>query len=581
MPATTTLLGLVTPTQGTLSGTWGDTVNYGITDYVDISVAGTLTLTGDGAVTLANTTGSSSGNSITSTLAGAGTVTAQFSAVRVSGTTTTKVVTGPSYSKTYLLDNASSYAVTFKASGQTGVSISPNEKVYVYYNATDYVKVGGGGITYGAVKTTTYTAVSNDGVQTNTTGGAFTVNLPATPLTGTQVFIVDSAGTWGTNNLTIGRNGSTIAGSATDLVCDINSVSIQCIYDGTTWNIFAQIGANNTAVLTQTNTVTGITNKTFVAPVLGAATATSLQGIIGNVTPAAGAFTTVDASGAVTLSGGTANGVTYLNGSKVLTSGSALVFDGATLGVGVTPSSWSLLTGLQVKNASLGAYLNRAYVIANAYYNGGFKYIASDFSSNYTQSGGIHSWFTAPSGTAGNAVTFTETMSINVNGGLTTLNTIGVGNATPSTSGAGITFPATQSASTDANTLDDYEEGTWTPTMTATSGTITLNGTYTSGKYTKVGRLVVCTASIYVGSVSSPTGNAFIGSLPFTIAAPSSSASGWYNGLTSSANNALIFRADNTSTDVMIQGFASGAVVAAAPWFRAAVEMNVVITYFV
>ena len=41
MPATTTLLGLVTPTQGTLSGTWGDTVNYGISDYVDIAIAGT------------------------------------------------------------------------------------------------------------------------------------------------------------------------------------------------------------------------------------------------------------------------------------------------------------------------------------------------------------------------------------------------------------------------------------------------------------------------------------------------------------------------------------------------------------
>ena len=41
--------------------------------------------------------------------------------------------------------------------------------------------------------------------------------------------------------------------------------------------------------------------------------------------------------------------------------------------------------------------------------------------------------------------------------------TLGVGAATPSASGAGITFPATQSASTDANTLDDYEEGTWTP----------------------------------------------------------------------------------------------------------------------
>ena len=46
--------------------------------------------------------------------------------------------------------------------------------------------------------------------------------------------------------------------------------------------------------------------------------------------------------------------------------------------------------------------------------------------------------------------------------------TIAVGNATPSASGAGITFPATQSASTDANTLDDYEEGTFTPILTTT-----------------------------------------------------------------------------------------------------------------
>jgi len=354
MPATTTLLGLVTPTQGTLSGTWGDTVNYGITDYVDIAVAGTLTLTGDGAVTLANTTGSSSGNSITSTLAGAGTVTAQFSAVRVSGTTTTKVVTGPSYSKTYLLDNASSYAVTFKASGQTGVSISPGEKVYVYYNATDYVKVGGGGITYGAVKTTTYTAVANDGVQTSTSGGAFTVNLPASPATGTQVFVVDSAGTWGTNNLTIGRNGSTIAGSATDLVCDINSVSIQCIYDGTTWDIFAQIGANNTAVLTQTNTVTGITNKTFVAPVLGAATATSLQGIIGNVTPAAGAFTTLTASSTLTVTGaGSIESLTVGRGAGAVASNTAV---GASALASNSTGVNAVAIGYQALNSNTGGY---------------------------------------------------------------------------------------------------------------------------------------------------------------------------------------------------------------------------------
>jgi len=60
----------------------------------------------------------------------------------------------------------------------------------------------------------------------------------------------------------------------------------------------------------------------------------SFNGPVGTSTAAAGAFTTLAASGSVTLSGGTANGVTYLNGSKVLTSGSALVFDGTNLGIG-------------------------------------------------------------------------------------------------------------------------------------------------------------------------------------------------------------------------------------------------------
>jgi hypothetical protein len=67
--------------------------------------------------------------------------------------------------------------------------------------------------------------------------------------------------------------------------------------------------------------------------------------------------------------------------------------------------------------------------------------------------------------------------------------TVGVGAATPSTSGAGITFPATQSASTNANTLDDYEEGTWTPKDNA--GTSLFN--YQTPTYTKTGRVVVLT----------------------------------------------------------------------------------------
>lgn len=136
MAATTGQLGLVTPTQGTLSGTWGDTVNNGITEYVNIAIAGTLSFANDGAITLANTTGDATTSNIGST-------TAQYMAIRVTGTlTTTKVITAPSYSKIYMVENAATGGtVTFKASGQTGVSVAVGERCFVYFNGTDYVKV--------------------------------------------------------------------------------------------------------------------------------------------------------------------------------------------------------------------------------------------------------------------------------------------------------------------------------------------------------------------------------------------------------------------------------------------------------
>jgi hypothetical protein len=94
--------------------------------------------------------------------------------------------------------------------------------------------------------------------------------------------------------------------------------------------------------------------------------------------------------------------------------------------------------------------------------------------------------------------------------------TIGVGGATPSTSGAGITFPATQSASTDANTLDDYEEGTWTPTVNSGGGSIT---SYTStGTYIKVGKMVLVAYIFQLTDPGSASGSATIINLPFEVA---------------------------------------------------------------
>ena len=94
-------------------------------------------------------------------------------------------------------------------------------------------------------------------------------------------------------------------------------------------------------------------------------------------------------------------------------------------------------------------------------------------------------------------------------------NTIGVGGATASNSGSGITFPATQAASTNANTLDDYEKGTWTPGIAF--GGASVGATYTNqvGAYTKIGNLVTCQFYLLLSSKGSSVGGVSITGLPF------------------------------------------------------------------
>jgi hypothetical protein len=175
------------------------------------------------------------------------------------------------------------------------------------------------------------------------------------------------------------------------------------------------------------------------------------------------------------------------------------------LGLGVTPSAWGS-TWRVLDAGNLSSFVNNTGgsttdIWHNAFVNNGGTpiYKTTAAASFYRLLGGQHLWYNAASGTAGNAITFTQAMELNASGGLKTLNTVSVGNATPSTSGAGITFPATQSASTDANTLDDYEEGTWTPNQ---GGGLVVVGTFSSsGTYTKIGRMVYCSFRV-AGSTS-------------------------------------------------------------------------------
>jgi len=140
----TTLLDLPLPVSGTESGTWGDTTNNGLTQYMDIAIAGMSNLTSAnfaaGALTIETTEGTSSATNITAT-------SAQYAGFRVTSLATNSTITvgntGTSPARSYRLINAdSTYTLTFKATGQTGVTLQPGQSAVVAFNGTDYVFIG-------------------------------------------------------------------------------------------------------------------------------------------------------------------------------------------------------------------------------------------------------------------------------------------------------------------------------------------------------------------------------------------------------------------------------------------------------
>ena len=196
-----------------------------------------------------------------------------------------------------------------------------------------------GGFSYVA-KTANFTVSNLQGVLANTSGGVFTVTLPASPTLGDQVIIADAGGAFGTNNCIAGRNGSTIEGASSDLNLNIDGVSVQFVYSGTTWEVYAQVGGNGGDAVTLTGTQT-LTNKTLTAPVLTTpALGTPASGVMTSVT---GLPLTTGVTGTLPVANGgtgatslTANNVVLGNGTSAVqvvapsTSGNVLTSNGTT-----------------------------------------------------------------------------------------------------------------------------------------------------------------------------------------------------------------------------------------------------------
>ena len=152
----TTLLGLALPVTGTESGTWGDDVSNGITQYIDASVAGTQSITTDADVTLSLTNGSSAGTNLGST-------SAQYMQLLCTGSrTAARYINVPNSSKMYVVNNSTTggYSITVRGvtGPTTGVTVINGEKCIIAWNSVsgDFVKISSIN-TFSAITATTVT----------------------------------------------------------------------------------------------------------------------------------------------------------------------------------------------------------------------------------------------------------------------------------------------------------------------------------------------------------------------------------------------------------------------------------------
>jgi hypothetical protein len=280
---------------------------------------------------------------------------------------------------------------------------------------------------------------------------------------GSDTFAINhSSGSGIALNITKGGNGEGLyinktsgSGNAATIIGTLNATTL--VKSGGTSSQYLMADGS---VSTLTNPVTGTGTTNYLPKFTGASTIGNSQ-IFDNGTNV-GIGTTSNLSGKLTVNGGFAIGNGWgTSGATLEASTGATGTDGATievsywgtssygslflktgnairatlnasgnLGLGVTPSAWSGYTAFQNAGGSLIGTTGELQLWQNAYYNGTSSiYINSSTATRYNMVGGQHRWYNAPSGTAGNAITFTQAMTLDASGNLIVGGTSALGSA--------------------------------------------------------------------------------------------------------------------------------------------------------
>jgi hypothetical protein len=443
----------------------------------------------------------------------------------------------PALQKSYLVKNGTTggFAVTIKVIGQTGVSIPNGKTVWVYNNGTDVVTAVDF-IPEIATTTvdTTNIEVTNIKAKDGTAAGSIAdstgvVTLASSVLTTTDInggtidgAVIGGASADAGSFTTLNTSGAVVfndAGADVDFRVEGDTDANLLFVDASTDRI--GIGTNApTDQLHLSGAASGVRVQRSISSDAGLRSTTTLGDFacgtgIGSATNCWNVYDIAAVAERMRIdSAGNVGIGTISPATKFEISGSGVV--------SLISGTSTLANYLQVRNTgtanSLHIGLDNS---AGGIFNTGSAYAPF----LWTQAGSMH------------FVTNSGSNIMQYNSGFLRLNT------------GGIQFNGDTAA---ANALDDYEEGTTTVTFTpSTSGTITLNASYQTVAYTKVGRLVTITGELLVSSVSTPVGTSVsIGNLPFAAGGASTALSSGF-GIVNLGTGGVVGARVNTTANTI------------------------------